>query len=496
MKKIIGILVCTLLMATSVQVVTSLNKNVDDYGKNLHTASFSQLDWYYHGTPLMLNSLWGRIDVLTTPDSSFWYMNVLADAGYGPAWILKNYPIFPIEYNLPNEQVVYFNIKELGLMEGMSLEGISAIISFDRSPQQIPPHGEMYAYDVDSSIRDAWGHSQDPPQTVGEPVGHNATGEVTDAIKHKNVPSVQEDPDNCITGSYARSIKWLDNEYDLENLPAGETAQDVYDDLAGLGVGHGTGQGLTEEEMLEEKTAYLKGLDGRAVTKFVDLTGWMSDDVTGCTEETPDNLKDWLEDELKTEDVEMCYDSHCIIITGIYTQGGKTFLEYRDDESQGDDDAGDTAEKEGELTQVGGGWSFDGAQVDYVVSESINEAPDEPAIDGPTGGKPRIPYEYDFTTTDPNSDQLFYVVNWGDGTPEVRIGPYNSSDVATATHTWSKRGTYIIKAKAVDIYNASSDWTTLEVIMPRGKILPNQLFLQFLQNHPHMFPILRRLMGL
>jgi len=97
----------------------------------------------------------------------------------------------------------------------------------------------------------------------------------------------------------------------------------------------------------------------------------MSANVTGCTEETPDNLKEWLEKELKTEDVELCYDSHCIAITGIYTQGDKTFLEYRDDENQGNDSAGDTAEKEGELTHTADGWTFDGSGVDYVVSDSV-----------------------------------------------------------------------------------------------------------------------------
>ena len=184
----------------------------------------------------------------------------------------------------------------------MPLGEIIAIITYDLDPQQTQPQGEFYPNYVTTSIRDAWGHTIEIPETVGKPEGHKANGEVENATKHTNVPSVQEYHNNCITGSYARSIKWLDNEYGLENLPAGTTAQDIYDDLNESGVGHGSGQGKTEEEMLEIKAAYLSGLDGRAVTKFVDLTGWMSNNVTGCTEETPDNLKDWLEEELETED--------------------------------------------------------------------------------------------------------------------------------------------------------------------------------------------------
>ena len=509
-KKMISILVCMLLFATvshvavfgnELDLVTASSDSSEiDYmvhSSSIAEATFSQLDWYYLGDPHTLNSLWGRMDIIAEPDSYFWYMNVVADAGFGPAWIIQNYPIFPEEYGVPNEQVIYFNIEDLGLNEGMPLQGINAIITYDLDPQQTQPQGEFYPNYVTTSIRDAWGHTIEIPETVGTPEGHIADGEVENATKHTNVPSVQEYHNNCITGSYARSIKWLDNEYGLENLPAGTTAQDIYDDLNESGVGHGSGQGKTEEEMLEIKAAYLSGLDGRAVTKFVDLTGWMSNNVTGCTEETPDNLKDWLEEELETEDVEMCYDSHCITITGIYTQGNKTFLEYRDDEEQGDDDVGDTAEKEGELTQVGDGWNFDGAQVDYVVSESINEAPDAPDIDGLTSGKAGTEYDYNFTAIDPDGDDVKYFIDWGDGNTEWTDFASSGTPVIVS-HTWVEKDTYIITAKAKDVFDAEGPEGTLDVSMPMSLAfnfnfnLLNWLFERF----PNAFPVLRNLLRL
>jgi len=218
---------------------------------------FSQIDWYYHGTVHTMNSMWGRMDIIADPYPSFWYMNVVADAGsgYGPSWIIQNYPIFPEEYGVPNEQVIYFNIEELGLKEGMPLYGVNALVTYDPYPQETQPQGEPYPYDVTTSIRDAWGHTLEIPETVGTPEGHIADGEVKNATKHKNVPSVQECHNNCITGSYAHSIKWLDNEYGLENLPAGTSAQDIYDILNESGVGHGSGQEKTEEEMLEIKAS-------------------------------------------------------------------------------------------------------------------------------------------------------------------------------------------------------------------------------------------------
>jgi len=497
MKKIINLIICMLLIATAVQAVTTQDNHTNEYGKTQDSISFNQIDWYYQGTPLFINSLWGKIEIIATPDSAFWYMNVVADAGYGPAWILQNYPIFPQSYHLPNEQAIFFDIGDLGYHQGMDLQGLYAIISFERNPLQTPPQGQYNTYPVFSSVRDAWGHTTDPPQPVETPPGHIVNLPVDIKIKHLNTTAltVQEAPNNCITGAYARSIKWLDNVYDLPGLPPGKTAQDVYDDLNKSGVGHGSGQGLNEQQMLEKKAAYLKGLDPRAVTKFVDLTGWMNDSVAGCTEEKPANLKDWLQNELKTEDVEMCYDHHCIMIAGLYTQGNKTFLEYRDDEKQGNNSAGDTGEKDGELTHDGVGWKFNGFQVDYLVSESINDSPATPTIDGSTSGKPSVNYDYNFVATDPNEDDVFLFVEWGDGTNTGWLGPYASGAEVTVNHTWTKKGTYVIKAKAKDMYGAESGWGTLSVTMPYSYNLPfMQFWIKLFERFPNAFPILRHLL--
>ncbi len=489
--KIVGFFICMLLLATAIPMVNAQRIDSDKVDQPRHTVAFSQLDWYYNGMPLVMHSLWGRIDLHTVPDSAFWYVNIVATAGYAPAWIVQNYPIFPVAYHLPLDQVVYFNIADLGLHEGMPLSSLQAIVSYERAPLQTQPQGNNVSYMVIPSDRDAWGHTVDPPQKVGFPRGHIASGPVTDALKHTNISSVQEAPNNCITGAYARSIKWLDTTYDLKNLPPGKTAQDVYNDLAGLGVGHGTGH-HDEEQMLETKAAYLKGQDGRAVTKFVDLTGWMSNNVAGCTEENPANLKDWLQYELKTEDVEICYDHHCIMLAGIYTQQGCVFLEYRDDERQGNDTAGDTTEKEGQLLEDAGQWYLDGSPIDYVVSESINNPPAPPSINGPSSGKPRVPVQYSFSSIDPDGNQVRYFIDWGDGSAVEQIGPYNSGAAAQANHTWQKRGTYTIKAKAVDPYNASSNWSTLPVKMPYQ---PPRILSWILEHFPHAFPVLRRLLG-
>jgi hypothetical protein len=128
-----------------------------------------------------------------------------------------------------------------------------------------------------------------------------------------------------------------------------------------------------------------------------------------------------------------------------------------------------------------------------IPGAPVNNPPETPTIDGPTNGKIGVKYDYTVSTTDPDGDDVYYCVNWSDDTGEVCIGPFASGEEVTVSHTWSVKGTYIIKVKARDIYDAESDWGTLQVKMPRTY---TPLILKLLERFPHAFPILRHLMGL
>lgn len=126
-----------------------------------------------------------------------------------------------------------------------------------------------------------------------------------------------------------------------------------------------------------------------------------------------------------------------------------------------------------------------------------NSPPNTPNIDGQTNGKAGTPYDYTFLTTDPDGDDIYYWIQWGDGCPAVEwIGPYASGELVTVSHTFESKGTFTISAKAKDIYNAESDWGTLDVTMPKSRPVSNTLFLRLLERFPHAFPILRHLLGL
>ena len=109
--------------------------------------------------------------------------------------------------------------------------------------------------------------------------------------------------------------------------------------------------------------------------------------------------------------------------------------------------------------------------VDETVAadQPINYAPEKPSIDGPTRGNINSAHTYELCATDPDGDDIYYCVNWGDGTGETCLGPFPSDTCIPATHTWTTRGNYQINVKAKDVYDYESEETTLNVRMPRSK---------------------------
>jgi hypothetical protein len=130
----------------------------------------------------------------------------------------------------------------------------------------------------------------------------------------------------------------------------------------------------------------------------------------------------------------------------------------------------------------------------FSTGPGINNPPDVPTIDGPIEGNPEVSYSYQFTSVDPDGHDIAeYIVNWGDGNDEIITGPFGSGSPATASHTWTAQGGYVISAKAKDVYGAEGAVGTLTVTIPRDKAISSP-FLNFLQSHPNMFPLLQKLM--
>jgi hypothetical protein len=123
-----------------------------------------------------------------------------------------------------------------------------------------------------------------------------------------------------------------------------------------------------------------------------------------------------------------------------------------------------------------------------------NTPPETPIIDGPTIGKPGVDYNYTFISTDPEGDDIYYHISWGDKEIIYIYGPYSSGEKITLSYNWSEKGNYTITCWARDIYDEVSDIATLVVTIPRNKAINNIPFLNFLYSHPNLFLLLQKLL--
>jgi hypothetical protein len=129
----------------------------------------------------------------------------------------------------------------------------------------------------------------------------------------------------------------------------------------------------------------------------------------------------------------------------------------------------------------------------YKTKNSENQPPNEPEINGPTSGTTGKMYNFTFTTTDPDDDILQFYIDWGDGVTEYTEYVASETQIEKS-HAWFEKGTYEIKAKAIDTENSESTWGKLSVSMPRNKLLLNTFILRFLERFPNAFPLLRKIL--
>jgi hypothetical protein len=102
-------------------------------------------------------------------------------------------------------------------------------------------------------------------------------------------------------------------------------------------------------------------------------------------------------------------------------------------------------------------------------------------IDGPNDGKIRTELKFTLESIDPDDEYIFFFVDWGDGNVEY-TKLYPSGSKIEISHTWNEVNTFLVKAKAIDINGAESDWETLEVYIPRQKIFPRSYVSSLLDN--------------
>jgi hypothetical protein len=134
------------------------------------------------------------------------------------------------------------------------------------------------------------------------------------------------------------------------------------------------------------------------------------------------------------------------------------------------------------------------SEIIEIELDRFNDKPNNPSIDGPNKGSPRIEYTYTISGTDPDNDDLEFYIQWGDDNCEEWIGPYLSGEEFTINHSWDSQDTYFIKVKARDIYDEESSWVTITINIPRTKGY-DLLFIKLLERFSFSFRFFKNLLN-
>jgi len=93
-----------------------------------------------------------------------------------------------------------------------------------------------------------------------------------------------------------------------------------------------------------------------------------------------------------------------------------------------------------------------------------NDPPSVPDIQGPTWGRIDQVYRFAFMAADPEENNLYYYIDWGDGNESGWIGPYRTGEWTNVWHQWTGAGVFQIRAKSKDPFDQESSWSAPQSI--------------------------------
>ena len=132
---------------------------------------------------------------------------------------------------------------------------------------------------------------------------------------------------------------------------------------------------------------------------------------------------------------------------------------------------------------------------DYEIQYDSFGVPFMYAIYGATAPIKDNEYNYMFRAIDPDQEDIYYLIDWGDGTTEETVGPFESGEDAIAKHVWTETGEFNINAKALDKNGYESNSLTLNILVKENKALRKPIFRVF-ENHPILYRIINYILKL
>jgi len=123
-----------------------------------------------------------------------------------------------------------------------------------------------------------------------------------------------------------------------------------------------------------------------------------------------------------------------------------------------------------------------------------NQGPNGPEITGPTSISPKRKTQFTFSADDPEGNELYFIISWGDGYMENLIGPYASGEEFTIGHSWKSEGEYTVACIAKDIYDIRSPQTSLKLSVKQPRAFNSLPLFRLFESLLSQFPILEKLL--
>jgi len=130
-----------------------------------------------------------------------------------------------------------------------------------------------------------------------------------------------------------------------------------------------------------------------------------------------------------------------------------------------------------------------------------NVLPSIPTIDGPVRVKSGEINQYTITPEDDDGYVIILVDGGAGDEPQIEgIHPIGFNGSATGCPSkidcsWDEEGEVVLGMRGIDEFCGYGPWATLSVIVPKNRAI-NTPFLNFLDNHSHLFPLLRQMLKL
>ena len=118
----------------------------------------------------------------------------------------------------------------------------------------------------------------------------------------------------------------------------------------------------------------------------------------------------------------------------------------------------------------------------WVLIGGDNNPPSVPIIKGPSLGKPGIDYNFSFKSTDDEGDELYYLIDWGDGFEQV-IGNFPQGTEANVSHSWQDTGYFTITAKAGDQWGSTGNIGSFEIEIPRTRNIERSFIFKLFKDY-------------